>query len=151
MGLIEEFSSIFGEQITEDILKFIVEHNLTNEFFNISGNPHLLLKFGVRYGILEIVKFLYIHKNLSYDLNTLLDYNPNFRSADDSGGMATSIETGSGNQGLKLQVWDKYYEGRQACIKFLVDLKKYSMYTPRGKQHIYTFNRKYKSHVLENY
>jgi hypothetical protein len=150
-NLIVEFSNAYGSDAINDVLTVIQENNLDSEFGSSVGNLSNLLNFSVRYGLFYVVKFLYVFKNVSYDANAVASHTPILYSGDNSGNLSASISTGSSTEGLKLQIWDKYVEGRLAALHFLGEMRRYSNATRRGREYIYRLNPRYKDHVLQNY
>ena len=144
MDLIEEFRGLYGDDRCDEVINYVIGNNLTDEFFDAYLDLDELFKFSVHYGLLDVVKFLYIHKNLPYNLSTIQEYNSKIESSSQEGSnLAAPVMAGGANSGLRISRWDKHSQGRNECIRFLMDMKKYSKYIYRNKKHIYMFNVKY--------
>lgn len=139
---IDEFRTIYGDEMVEYLQMKICEDGLVEEFEKVKKDPRLLLTFGIKYGFYSIVEYWYVYKGIAYDLNTITNYiqcitsdtNDNFVQAESSGGVRT---------GITLMKMDKYMEARNLCINFLLSLKKYSTCTSKNRNHVYRFNPKY--------
>jgi hypothetical protein len=145
MSLIENFTKIYGKRCTDGIYSYMIENDILNEFEKIIDKPTELFNFAVRYGIIEIVRYLYEQQNIEYDHDLILGFNTTLKS-DVSTNQSTinqPVTTGSSNDSLKLQIIDKFSRNRNICIKYLIDMKRYSSHRCNNKRFYYRFNPKY--------
>ena len=142
MGLIEDFVTSNGNDRVESIRLYMIENEIIDEFDTITNDTIKLFNFSVKYGIFDIVKFLYEKKNVEYDYDILLDYGSIIKSAT-PGPTDTVAMTGSSNTSVNVQIWDKFSKNRNYCINYLVNMKKYSKSRRCHKKFYYRFNQKY--------
>ncbi|MCJ7636416.1 MAG: hypothetical protein MUO21_02910 [Nitrososphaeraceae archaeon] len=146
MSIIENFTEIYGQQCVNEIYDFMIENELLVEFEKIKNSKNDLFEFGVKYGIIEIVRFLYEQINVEYDHNVILGFDTTLNSSTETtNSMVTSqpITTGSSNNKLTIQVLDKFSKNRNICINYLIRMKRYSKQRCSNKKFYYRFNRKY--------
>ena len=146
MGLIENFADFFGEETVELIHLYMLENEIFDEFEMVKNNTTLLFNFSVKYGILEIVRFLYERMQIEYDYDIITNYNSVLKSNEPSPTDIVAM-TGSGNTSCNIQVWDKFTKNRNRCLAYLIDMKKYSKRRCNNKKFYYRFNPKYLSVV----
>lgn len=148
MSLINLFTETYGEEACVKVLNYMIDNDIFNEFNKIKENYSDLFYFGIKYGIFEIVKFLYEKVGLEYDysmiqsFNTVIDSknNPVLFTAPIN---AVTLTTGSTNTKMNVEVQDKFSNYRNLCINYLIDMKKYSHVRSSNKKFYYKFNKKY--------
>ena len=145
MTLIDNFTKIYGQTCVDEIYEYMVENDLLTEFYKIKNKPKKLFNFGIKYGIIEIVKYLYEHLNIEYDHNIILGFDTQLKSNIHQNTLinAQPILTGSSNDKLRIEVIDKFTKNRKICIKYLIDMKKYSKFRCSKCVFYYKFDVKY--------
>jgi hypothetical protein len=118
----------------------MLENDIFDEYEKIKNDVIKLFNFSVKYGIYEIVKFLYERKGVEYDI--LADYGAVIKSTN-PGPTDMVAMTGSSNTTCNIQVWDKFTRNRNICISYLMNIKKYSKSRRNRKKFYYKFNPKY--------
>lgn len=137
----QAFIDSYGSNIYERIFEYLKQNEIYDECLNLK-NVEQLFEFSVKYGILEFVKFLYEHKNVTYNYNIITRYCHVIESSSSDANMI-KVTASSGNEGMNIQLLDKYGFHRQSCLSYLIGMKKYSKLTTRNKNFYYTFNPKY--------
>ena len=139
--LINEFINLNGISSYDYLDEFIKENDLTTEFNNIYPNTTKLFEFAVKYGLCDLVVFLYEHKNVTYNMNTITNYCKSIEGGAnnslDSNNIPLVHSNGS-KSGMTIMVEDKYSIGRNKCIKYLLDMKKRSKMHSMNKNFYYT-------------
>ncbi|AYV82147.1 MAG: hypothetical protein Homavirus11_3 [Homavirus sp.] len=148
MDSILNFNKIYGDQMCDNLFTYMLDNNIYDEFFDSYNNYNKLFKFGLRYGIFEIIEYLYVHKGVSYDTSMFNEFYMNLSSCDEVDPNKVAIEGSGIHTGLHISKMDKYTKNRNQCINYLLKLRKYSVYKYVNKKHIYTFNKKYISMVI---
>jgi hypothetical protein len=145
---IDEFIKLYGQTKYDQLYEYITENNLGEEFIKyiVTGDKTGLLRFGIKYGIFDIIEFLYVHKNVSYDINFLTEFNKVIESETDANGAELRAEGIS--CGIHVETMDRFTHNRNSCINWLLEAKKYSRLTTIGKKQIYILNNKYKSKFI---
>jgi len=136
-----------GTVRTTEIFNYLEENDLTAELLNVINDDCKLFSFGVNYGILEIVKYLYECKNYEYDYDIIVNYNGEICSAIDSG-QTTSISEPTltkltSNDTMRFEYWGKFSHQKINCINYLIAMKKKSMMKFGAKKFYYKLNPKY--------
>ncbi len=143
MELLNEFRIQYGKELVSMIYEYMEENNILDEFDKIYNDPTKLFHFGVKYGIYEIVEFLYEAKNIEYNYDIILKYRPHLNSSAqilNSGKIP--ISTGSNNTKVNLQLWDRFSKYRDICINYLIKMAKYSRVRNEKGKFFYKFNKK---------
>ena len=146
MELIERFRNYYGDERINEIYGYIVDNELVDKFERIKNNKQELFNFAVKYGIVEIVKFLYERINIEYNLEVITGFNSTLESGKNGSSVSSSnvpITTGSSNDTIHIQVWDKFSKNRNICINYLINMIKYSKQRSSNKKFYYRFNPKY--------
>lgn len=151
-NLIEKFINIHGDEKTNEIVNYMIDNEIYDQFDNIKNDTIKLFNFGVKYGIIEVVRFLYEKVNIEYDFNVIYEFNSvldksinNPQNNLVSGIANTQIQTGSSNDKVSIEIWDKFTHNRKVCISYLVNMMKYSKQRSSNKKFYYKFNPKYSS------
>jgi hypothetical protein len=143
MDLITRFISEYGYEKYEQISNYIEENNLLDEYNFIKNNTQELFYFSIKYGIFEIVKFLYEDVNIEYDNSILHQFSTVINSSDiPNRSNSIPITTGSTNTKLNVQVVDKFTRNRNKCIHYLIYMYRYSKLRRENKKFYYRFNKK---------
>jgi hypothetical protein len=150
-NIIDEFQK-YGENLPETI-GYIKRFGLEGELDNILTtykDTELcdnLFKFGFKYGILSIVKFLYEVVNHPYEVGIFNDFIAPDNSKKKEEVVATNLVTvgddaGAGDSDpLRFTIGDKYSKGRNECINYLIGMKKYSTYFSKNKKFWYRYRK----------
>lgn len=147
---ISSFISFTGLCVYERVANFIEKNNILDEFFNVVDDDKKLFSFAMKYGILEIIRFLYENKNYTFDYNELVNYNC---CIDNRTNVNNEIEQPvlthlTGNDSLRFEHIDKFSHARMKCICHLLSLKyKSIMYSKNGKFY-YKLNPKHLKNTI---
>ena len=143
MDLTTQFIKIYTLEKYREIANYIEENDLLKEYTLIKDNMHDLFYFSVRYGIFEIVKFLYEDKNIEYDNDILHKFNTVLNTNDRPTSVNTvPIATDSTNTKINVQVVDKFSRNRNICIHYLVYMYRFSKCRRDNKKFYYRYNKK---------
>lgn len=135
-----QFNQIYGSSVTDKIKAFLINNELLPHYIKIKDNPDELLRFGVHYGIIELVAFCYCHLKCPVDISEIVSgYNITIYSSLNIENKV-ALETESANSKMSAVTIDKYTENRQKCISYLIDMKKFSKCKFINKKAIYTIN-----------
>ena len=87
MNLIDDFALLYGKDVCQDIYNFMVKNKIIDDFNKIYYDQNLnkLFMFALHHGILYIVEYLYEYRGIKYDLDTITQYNINFRNNSNAG------------------------------------------------------------------
>lgn len=143
---INEFHALYGDDAVEYLQSIISKNNLTDEFQRVLNNQTELFNFAIKYGLYPIVHYLYIHKGVHYDLNTITNY-VQCLTSDNNENLISAESNGIHNK-LHIVKLDQYTENRNACINFLLTMRKYSTCTTKNKHFLYRFNPKYRQTII---
>nr|QBK91545.1 MAG: uncharacterized protein LCPAC302_01650 [Pithovirus LCPAC302] len=145
--LTKNFTKIYGPEKVKLIFSFLINNDLLENFYNIENNDDLL-RFSVEYGLCDIVQFLYEYYLTEYEINLLQSFDSKLKTEDVSPytlkGTAT---TGSSNVELKTQRWDRFSNARKQCIRYLVNMRKYSRSRMDKNQFYYRLKSKYMKNI----
>lgn len=128
----------------EETCDYLVKNDLVIKFENIikSSSKSNLLKFAVEYGLLGLTKYLYLYERISFDIpNAVLNNNIKIETIIDP--TMVLVEGDGANTSLNIRTIDRFTVKRNECYNFLLYVKRYSTYTYKEKQFLYTFNTKY--------
>lgn len=151
MNIIEEFKKY--DPNLPDTLAYLATHGLGGELDRILTTTKgealcsELFAFGVRYGVLPIVKFLYEEVNYPFDVALLTGFVPVAPAPHQDGPhgplVATVSDGGAGGEPgtLKFSVEDRYSRGRNECIEYLTQMKKYSQYFSKDRRFWYRYRK----------
>ncbi len=142
MSRIKEFIKYSGQDNYNEVFEFIEDNELQRKLFDVIDDNEKLFKFSIRYGVLEITKFLFEHINYSYDLKEILEYSTKIgeETFPDDTNVPIMSDTG-GTIGLHIEHIDKYGKKREECIKYLINMRKKSRMTTFNKHFYYKFNK----------
>lgn len=143
MSIIHHFTNLYGEDECVKILNYMIDNDIFIEFNKVKNNYNDLFYFGIKYGILEIVRFLYEKIGVEYDHDFILGFDTVVKSNINMPTNAIPISTDSTNTKMTIQIQDKFSEGRNKCINYLINMKKYSKNRYENKKFYYQFNKKY--------
>ncbi len=143
MNIVDSFIAFYGPEKAQNIMEYMKENSIFDEFELCKKNTSQLFFFAIKYGILDIVKFLYEELNIEYDHDILFGFD---MTLDSSKMLSTALETGvesgsSGNTKLNLTTWDQFSRNRNICINYLIDMKKRSKMRSKNKRFYYKFNK----------
>ena len=141
MSITDRFREFYGHDVVDQIYTYLVENEIIDEFNNVKGNNDDLFGFAVRYGIFDIVKFLYERANIEYDHGLILGFDTTLKSTPSSD--TSNMTTGSSNDKVNVEVWDKFTRNRNICVNYLIRMKRYSKQRVSNKTFYYRFNSKY--------
>lgn len=142
MLIINDFINSRGMEVYETIQEYIINNKLADEFDSLKTNYDKLFEFAIKYGILEIVKYLYEDKNIIYNMKIITSFDTKI-TTQDLAPDSVPISNGNGNSGLNMQLWDKFSIKRNECIKYLFDMRKKSVLINNNGQFFYKLNTKY--------
>lgn len=125
------FIQTFGQSTFDELVDFINDHGLMEEYQKAKVNPTELAYFAFKYGIIEILVFCYCSLKISLDFNDLIENHYNNISPKVENNMTVSIRAGGSQNGLLISTLDSYSEGRLKCYKFLIRMKKFSTFKSR--------------------
>ena len=147
MTIIEEFTEFSTVEKYEETLLFLKDNNILDEFSGALQDLETLLYLSIKYGLYDIVVFLYVQKNIPYNYDLLVNMITNIPEQErDLEKVAAS--SGGDKRGINFSIDDKFTTRRNQCIKFLICVKKYSnLQYVRGK-FMYRFNKKYTDKVI---
>ena len=147
MNFIDTFRDFYGQDKINQIYEYIIDNEILEEFEKVKNDKQALFSFAVKHGIFEIVKFLYERINIEYNINVILGFNSILESGKIAGtnisSLSIPIGTGSSNDRVNIQVWDKFTKNRNICITYLINMIKYSKQRSSNKKFYYRFNPKY--------
>ena len=147
MDLIEEFKIHYDKDVCDYVFTVFMAKNMFDVFMNACQDPsndyECLFKLALEHGLYDVIYFLYIHKNCSYDYDILTNDKCVIINNSDNSDTNDKIITGNYNDGLRFSLDDKYSFDKLQCINFLLDMKKYSTIIRDGAKHKYKFNKKY--------
>lgn len=140
--LIKEFIDIKGLKVYEQIKEYLIDHDICEEFIqNIYPDVNKLFAFSVKYGIYDLMTFLYEDLNIEYNLNILLDYDEQINKNQDIDPNKVLVDgSPSGKQGLNLRLEDKFSKNRNICIAYLVASRKWSKINFEKGNFYYKYN-----------
>lgn len=148
------FIETYGQDLFEEISLFIQDNDLFEYYCKARNKAIDLFNFGFQYGLLPIVVYGYCKLKLPINIDTTVNgYYKQVNSND-----LTNIELISdphANDGIIFSTFDKYTKGRTDCMKFLINMKKFSQCTRMSEnnkcQFVYTIVEKYISmyHLLD--
>ena len=125
--LIKEFIDIKGEEIYEQIHEYLIDNDIYEEFQTIYPDVNKLFAFSIKYGIFDLMTFLYEDLNIEYNLNILQDYDGQINKNSNTDPNKVLIDgSSSGKQGLNLRLEDKFSKNRNICIAYLMESRKWS-------------------------
>ncbi len=141
MNTVDSFVMFYGVEKSNNLLTYMRENNIFDEFELCKEDTGKLFIFGIKYGLIDIVKFLYEELYIEYDHDILFGFDVTLNSRDI---LPTSLEIGveynsNGNTRLNLTTWDKFTRNRNICINYLIDMKKYSKMRYKNKKFYYKF------------
>jgi hypothetical protein len=143
-----DFAAKYGKDTMECIQNYMIKYLIFDEYTKIKTNYSQLFSFGIKYGIIEIVRFLYETVGIEYDYDVLNSYDTVLKGTTSNGLTAMVSAGGGGGETTRIQVWDKFSKNRNMCIAHLLNIKKYSSCRSQNKTFYYRFNKKY-SHLLK--
>lgn len=144
-NLLAKFFEQFSQNRILEIKELLAKNNLTEimELSLINNDTDTIFKIAIKYGLFDVIWFLYIDMNISYNLYILSDTVSSLNT-DESALPPVVCETNStNNTTLKLHFDDKYSNMRKYCIYILDYLNRYSKLEYSNKQFRYRFNNKY--------
>ncbi len=108
-----------------------------------------IFKTAVKYGIVDLVEYLYVFHNVEYEISELNEIIPLSRiDSVDTGLGVTSIYAPGANAGLNLQYYSANDINVQKSINKLNGLRKYSNMRSSNKKFYYKFNPKYREKIF---
>ncbi len=143
MNLIDSFRDFYGQDCVDNIFIYMQDNEIVEEFEKIKDKPIDLFNFSVKYGIIEIVQFMYEKLEIEYDHSLILGFDSVLATTNSH--IAAPIKTDSTNDKCSIQVWDKFSKGRNICIAYLVKMMRYSKHRSINKKFYYKFNKKYQN------
>ena|SRR5579885_2518956 len=142
MNIIDEFINIKGIEIFNQIKQYMKDYDLEKEFEKISHDNEKLLEFSIENGIIELVKFLYEYKNLSYNFNLVIKHINFIREREIIANENPILCNYSGNSGIRIRAEDKFSVERDKCIKYLIEMRKHSKLLTKNGNFYYVYNKK---------
>ena len=136
----QHFQEVFGLDRFQELVNFIQLHDLLSQYQKVRNSPEELCRFGFQYGLIEIVAFCYCCLKISLDISDVINGHfkivnstiPEF-TENEFGRMITGFQESvlhrpSANDGLVMTTLDKFTEGRQKCLNYLLKMKKFSKF-----------------------
>ena len=146
MNLIDSFRDFYGQDCINNIFIYMQDNEIVEEFEKIKDKPIDLFIFSVKYGIIEIVQFMYEKLDIEYDHSLILGFDSVLTTSTNTDShIAAPIVTDSRNDKCSVQVWDKFSKDRNICIAYLVKMMRYSKHRSANKKFYYKFNKKYQN------
>ncbi|ARF10034.1 hypothetical protein Indivirus_9_11 [Indivirus ILV1] len=141
MSIIDLFISLYGQKKADEILQYMEKYEILDEFNNCENIESKLFFFSVKYGIIDIVKFLYEKLNIEYDYDILYRFNITLDSNEMISTKLLIPLNSSSVEGkmLNLIQSDKFSKNRNLCISYLIDMKKYSRLSFKNKKFYYKY------------
>jgi hypothetical protein len=142
MNIIQEFIDSKGLDKYYELEKYIQENRLEEKFASVINNLDQLFEFALEYGILDILKYLYEDKEISYNINLItktIKLNPGY---DLDSTKVPIINDEGGNIGLRIEMTEKFAYDKQKCLEYLVEMKKKSKLIIINKNFYYKFHKK---------
>lgn len=124
--LITLFIELKGQELYDQIYEYLIDNGIYDEFQEIYPDKDKLFAFSIKYGIYDIMTFLYEDFNLEYDLKVLSEYDNQLKKDEMDPSKVLVEGGGSKNQGLKLHFDDKFSKNRNICIAYLMESRKWS-------------------------
>jgi hypothetical protein len=104
---------------------------LNTNIDNLNDDDNELFKFSISNGLDDLAEYLYIHKEIIFELNSYID-------------LCNLIKED------KYKLYNINIINKYKVYNRIIKLKKYSKYYSKDKKFYYTFNKKYISKIYEN-
>lgn len=142
MDLTETFKNKVGNSEFIATREYICDNGLEEEFNRIKDDLEKLFDFSIKYGILELVKFLYEDINFIYNFNLITKHLYTSEEKDTIQNIIPVMNDVSANVGIKIRIIDKYSSKRESCLIYLNDMKKRSKLIIKDGNFYYKYNKK---------
>ena len=141
--MIDEFIEIYGLDRYNKLVDYIVENNLVEEFNKAYMDKDKLFEFAVKYGMLDIVTFLYEYIRVSYNFNIVTGHNNKIAEKElDPNAVPINALT-DGSCGLNISFQDRYSKRRNECLRYLINIRSKSKMSFSNGNFFYRLSDKY--------
>ena len=142
MDIIQEFINTKGLDKYYELENYIQENQLEGKFTSVINNVDHLFEFALEYGILDILRYLYEDKGVSYNINLITKTIKMNQEYDLDPTKVPIVNEEDGNMGLRIELTEKFAYEKQKCLEYLIVMKKKSRLVIINGNFYYKYHKK---------